>query len=209
MKLVLAYLLPSVFCLAQATSDPRIGSILSELASVRQFDQVAISPDAKRVAWIEGDAIYFSELNGKSSPTRIASPKSSSTRNLAWSADSTTLAFLSDRDKKGQMQLYVVPSTGGHPRKLTNLTGYLTDPRWSPDGTRLALLFAENAPSGGGPLEAEPVETGVIGGEIHNQRLTLVDATSGAAKQISPADVNVYEYDWSPDSGSFALSAAP
>ncbi len=119
------------------------------------------------------------------------------------------MAFLSDHDKKGQMQLYVAPSTGGKPRKLTNLTGYLTDPRFSPDGTHIALLFAENAPSGGGPLEAEPIETGVIGGEIHNQRLTIVDTTTGAAKQVSPADMNIYEYDWSPDSGSFALTSAP
>ena len=107
------------------------------------------------------------------------------------------------------MQLYIVPSTGGKPRKLTNLTGYLTDPRFSPDSTRIAVLFAENAPSGGGPLEAEPIETGVIGGEIHNQRMTLVDAATGATKQVSPADMNVYEYDWSPDGSSFALSAAP
>jgi len=209
MKNLAACLLTSAVCLAQATSDPRIGTILAELASVHTFDQVAISPDGKRAAWIEADTIYIQELGGKSGPVRITSAKTSSQRDLSWSPDSSGLAFLSDRDKKGQMQLYVVPSTGGRPRKLTNLTGYLTDPRWCPDGSRLALLFAENAPGGGGPLEAEPIETGVIGGEIHNQRLTLVDATSGAAKQVSPAEMNIYEYDWSPDGGSFALSAAP
>jgi Tol biopolymer transport system component len=213
-KLAFVLLIPLV-CHAQA-SDPRIGSILAELASVRPFDQVAISPDGKRVAWIEeiienrtdtgNSAIY---LSAGGPPMLISAKPASSDRNLAWSPDSTRIAFLSDRDKKGQMQLYVVPASGGRPRKLTNLTGYLADPQWSPDGTRLALLFAENAPSGGGPLEAEPIETGVIGGEIHNQRLTLVDAASGAAKQISPADLNIYEYDWSPDGRTFALSAAP
>jgi len=209
MNSLLASVLLATLCLAQPAADPRIGPILAELASVHQFDQVAISPNGKRAAWIEADAIYILELAGKGSPARIGTAKGSSDRDLAWSPDSSSIAFLSDRDKKGQMQLYVVPSTGGHPRKLTNLTGYLADPRWSPDGAQIAVLFAENAPSGGGPLEAKPLETGVIGGEIHNQRLTIVDATSGAAKQVSPADMNIYEYDWSPDGGSFALSAAP
>src|SRR5579862_3663884 len=45
----IACLLTSAVCLAQ-TSDPRIGTILGELASVRPFKQVEISPDGKRVA---------------------------------------------------------------------------------------------------------------------------------------------------------------
>jgi dipeptidyl aminopeptidase/acylaminoacyl peptidase len=213
MKTILAAVSLTALCLAQPAADPRIGPILAELASVHQFDQVSISPDGKRAAWIEADVIYISDLIGKTT-TKIALPKPSTTRNLTWSPDSRTLAFLSDREKKGQMQLYIVGAGGGKPSKLTNLTGYLTDPRFSPDGFRIALLFAENAPSGGGPLEAEPVETGVIGGEIHNQRLSTVgvlcDAPScGFTKQISPPDMNVYEYDWSPDGGSFALTAAP
>jgi dipeptidyl aminopeptidase/acylaminoacyl peptidase len=206
LKIFLATLL-STLCLAQ---DPHIGPMLAELASVRQFDQVAISPNGKRAAWIEGDAIYQFDLGSKSGPKRIGARKAASYRGLAWSADSGSLAFLSDSDKKGQMQLYVNGDSASGMRRLTNLTGYLTDPRFSPDGERIAFLFAENAPGGGGPLEAEPVETGVIGGEIHNQRLTVVNVhADGAAKQVSPADMNIYEYDWSPDGRTFALSAAP
>jgi WD40 repeat protein len=151
-KLAVVLLIP-LFSLAQQ-SDPRIGAILAELASVRPFDQVAISPDGKRVAWIEeiienridtgNSAIY---LSAGGPPMLISAKPASSDRNLAWSPDSTRIAFLSDRDKKGQMQLYVAAASGGRPRKLTNLTGYLTDPQWSPDGTRLAVLFAENAPA--------------------------------------------------------------
>jgi dipeptidyl aminopeptidase/acylaminoacyl peptidase len=206
MKPILATLTLSLLCVAQ--SDPRIGSILGELASVHPFDQVAISPDGKRVAWVEEiienqKDTGHSTINLSGGAAAWKSKTPSSNRSLVWSPDSTRLAFLSDREKKGQMQLYV------DGRKLTSLTGYVTDPQWSPDGKRIALLFAENAPSGGGPLEAEPIETGVIGGEIHNQRLAIVDAASGAVKQISPADQNVYEYDWSPDGRTFALSAAP
>ncbi len=214
-KILFASLLSPLLCVAQP-SDPRIGSILAELASVHPFDQVAISPDGKRVAWIEeiienrkdtGNSAIFIASGG--APVELSAKPASSDRSVVWSPDSARIAFLSDREKKGQMQLYVAPASGGRARKLTSLKGYLTDPHWSPDGTRIALLFAENAPSGGGPLEAEPIETGVIGGEIHNQRLTVVNAASGAATQVSPADLNIYEYDWSPDGRAFALSAAP
>jgi dipeptidyl aminopeptidase/acylaminoacyl peptidase len=183
-------------CLAQ--QNPRIASILSELTSAKRFDEVAISPDGKRVAWVEESVIYVKELAAAKAPVRITKGNE-----VAWSPDSTRIAFLSDR------QLYLAAAAGGRPRRLTSLTGYMTDPRWSPDGARIAILFAENAPGGGGPLEAVPAETGVIEGEVHNQRITLVDVSSGAAKQISPAEFHVYEYDWSPDGRSFALSAAP
>ena len=86
----LAFLLTSALCLAQPTADPRIGPILKELASVHPFDQVAISPDGNRAAWIEADVIYIAELGSKSAPTRIAPPKPSSTRDLAWSPDNNT-----------------------------------------------------------------------------------------------------------------------
>jgi dipeptidyl aminopeptidase/acylaminoacyl peptidase len=217
-KHLFTYSLAAAVCLAQAQPNPRIGAILGDLASTRTFEQVAISPDAKRVAWIEelydngkdtgNSTIYVKELAG-GAPVRINPGKASSDRQVVWSPDSSRMAFLSDREHKGQMQLYVAAASGGRTKKLTSLTGYLTDPQWSHDGSRLAILFAENAPSGGGPLEAEPVETGVIGGEIHNQRLTVVDVNSAAVKQVSPSELHVYEYDWSPDGRSFVLSAAP
>jgi dipeptidyl aminopeptidase/acylaminoacyl peptidase len=190
-----------------AQPDSRIGGILNELGSTRTFQQVEISPDGKRVAWVartaEGGVIYTKDVAG-GSPVRIGVGGS-----VVWAPDSQRIAFLSDHEQKGQSQLYVVAAQGGHAKKLTGLKGFVTDPHWSPDGSKIAILFAENAPSGGGPLEAEPLETGVIGGEIHNQRLTIVDVAGRGVKQVSRADLNVYEYDWSPDGRAFALTAAP
>ena len=203
--LCIAYGLLYAACAARA--DSRIAAILNELASAQSYREVALSPDGKRLAWIEGtgSALYVMNRGAGGGPVRVAG----SARNVAWSPDSARFAFLSGSQRTGPVQLYVAPAGRGRARKLTNLTGYLTDPCWSPDGTRIAILFAENAPAGGGPLEAVPAETGVIGGEIHNQRLTVVDVKSGAIRQVSPANLNVYEYDWSPDGRSFALTAAP
>lgn len=196
-----------VFCLlpflaaAQPKADPRIAEILNDLSSTKNFEDVSISPDGSRVAWVQTDngtpAILAKELTSSAKPVRIGEG-----RQIAWSPDGSRIAYLSE----GQLW---VSTHGKGAKKLTDLHGFLTDPRWSPDGSRIAILYAENAPGGGGPLNAEPVETGVIGGATYNQRLTIVDANTGAAKQISPADLNIYEYDWSPDGRTFAATAAP
>src|SRR6202042_3298457 len=106
-------------------------------------------------------AIFEVAIGDKHPPVKLGEG-----RRIAWSHDGTRLAYI---DK----QLYVA-TIGAGAKKLTSLAGYVTDPAWAPDDKRIAVLFAEHAGGGGGPLGAEPVETGVIGSEIHNQRLTLI-----------------------------------
>jgi len=97
---------------------------------------------------------------------------------------------------------------GGPSKKLTNVKGLLATPRWSPDGKTIAVLFTENATRAAGPLVAGTPETGEIKDAFSEQRLALVDVASGEFRQISPADMYVYEYDWSPDGARFAVIAA-
>ena len=118
------------------------------------------------------------------------------------------MAFLSDASGSGQPELYATTIAGGSAHKLTNLTGFLADPQWSRDGKQIAFLFTENAPRTAGPLAAMTPEVGVLGSKVYEQRLTTVDLGSGSVRQLSPADMYVYEYDWAPDSQSFALTAA-
>ena len=107
---------------------------------------------------------------------------------VAWAPDSQRIAFLSDAEKAGQLQLYI-SDLGGPAKKLTNVKGLLATPRWSPDGKTIAVLFTENATRAAGPLVAETPETGEIKDVFFEQRLALVDATSGEFRQISPADM--------------------
>jgi dipeptidyl aminopeptidase/acylaminoacyl peptidase len=192
-------------------------------AAARTFTQVAISPDGSQVAWVEpmaalgiepggGSAIYIKDLkSAESQPRRIPATRESSAisdESVAWSPDGKRLAFLSDAESVGQFQLYVADTDTGAASKLTGLSGFLADPRWSPDGSMLAVLFTENAPRAAGPLMPMTPETGVIESKIYEQRVTLVNPASGMVRQLSPADMYVYEYDWAPDGKGFAVIAA-
>jgi dipeptidyl aminopeptidase/acylaminoacyl peptidase len=210
----LALLLGGLAAVAHAAAEPAAGN----------FDQVAISPDGSRVAWVQsslngsgeptgGSAIYVQELRSQNAkPRRISAgtdDQAASEGTVAWSPDSRHLVFLSDAAGDGQSNFYVVAADGGSARQLTNLKGYLTEPAWSPDEKTLAFLFTENAPRAAGPLMPMVPETGVIDQKIYEQRLTVVEVGSGNVRQLSPADMYVYQYDWSPDGKNFAAIAAP
>jgi dipeptidyl aminopeptidase/acylaminoacyl peptidase len=203
---------------------PVVAQAQSASRAARNFDQVAISPDGNRIAWVVqsvasesgeptgASAIYIQDLrSANSKPRRIsagADNQAASEGTIAWSPDSKHLAFLSDVGGDGQSNFYLTNVEAGGVRKLTNLKGYLSDPAWSRDEKTLAFLFTENAPRAAGPLMPMVPETGVIDQKVYEQRLTLVDLASGKVHQLSPPDMYVYQYDWSPDGKTFATIAA-
>jgi dipeptidyl aminopeptidase/acylaminoacyl peptidase len=196
---------------------PDLDSVVRALTATKRFEQTAISPDGQNVAWVESadggsTAIFVAPVRAGNEPAKRITAAGSgfaAEGNIAWSPDSQRLAFLSDAAKSGQSQLYISDLTDAPPKKLSNVTGFLDLPGWSPDGKTIAVLFTENATRAAGPLVAETPQTGEIKEAVTEQRLALVDVTSGELRQISPPDMYVYEYDWSPDGKRFAVIAAP
>jgi dipeptidyl aminopeptidase/acylaminoacyl peptidase len=207
---------------AKPKSSTPLDRVLDTLYAAHTFEQTVISPDGKKIAWVEtlvgkngapdgNTAIYAADRESGAAPRRITAAALNVARaegSLDWSPDSQQIAFLSDAAKPGQLQLYVAGALGGPAKKRTTEKGLLATPRWSPDGKTIALLYTENATRAAGPLVAETPETGEIQDAFFEQRLALVDVTSGEFRQISPADTYVYEYDWSPDSAHLAAIAA-
>lgn len=209
--------------LAQS-SNAALQDVIRTLFGAHDFQQTAIAPDGQHVAWVEKlvdkngvpdgtSSIYVTDLKAQGKPRRITAAINGNNYAegpIAWSPDSKRLAFLSDAGRPGRQQLYVVDLPGGRPKKLTDVIGFLDAPGWSPDGKTLAVLFTENATRASGPLVAETAQTGVIKDAVTEQRLALVDADQGGKlRQISPADMYVYEFDWSPDRKRFVVTAAP
>lgn len=199
-----------------------LGDAMKTIFTAHHFEQTAISPDGKLVAWVEtllgkdgapdgNTAIYLASADGSSAPKKISASANVSPRaesGVAWSPDSKRLAFLSDAVKPGQLQLYIINIAAGAAKKITNVKGLLATPQWSPDGKTIAILFTENATRAAGPLVAETPETGEIKDAFFEQRLAVIDVGTGKFRQISPADTYIYEYDWSPDGLHFVVTSA-
>jgi len=208
----------------QAASSPARPDALRAMFDVRSFSGAEISPDGKRVAWVENlpgpggapssdTAIYVADVNAPEHPARISAGDgkvSHEEHDAVWSPDGKRIAFLSDAASHGQLQLFVVDSAGAKakPKQLTHFKGFVSDPGWSPDGKQIAVLYTENATRAAGPLVAETPDEGVISENYLEQRLTLVDPSTSVVREISPADTYVYEYGWAPTSDRLVISSA-
>ena len=217
--------LPLLAIASQAAAEPpqksSIEQAVNSLFAVQEYDGAAISPDGRRAAWVEvlkqngvptgKTAIHVKTIDSTAPAKRITAGAGGAMHtesDIAWSPDGAHIAFLSDALTPGQAELYVAPSAGGPARKLTQVKGFLNDPEWSPDGKTIAILFTENAPRAAGPLEPMTPQTGVIEDSFFEQRLALVDVATAHLRQLTPADLYIYEYNWSHDGKRFVATAA-
>ncbi|MEA2569873.1 MAG: hypothetical protein QOI24_1874 [Acidobacteriota bacterium] len=197
---LLLFLLPlSTF--AKTTADDQL---IDKLMAVRQFGAVDISPDGTRVAWARtGSGITTASIpNG--APHALAG--SGEQLDPQFSPDSRSLAYL--QEAKGQRQLYVARGSAA-PRKLTNVRGFIDSPHWSPDGTKIAIRYIEEARRVAGALAAMSRAIGVIEERIDEARIAVIDVASGKLRVVTPADMYVYEFAWSPDGKRIAATATP
>jgi len=197
-----------------------IGAVLDTLDRVRAFHETAIAPDGRRVAWVEDvsaadatTAIYMRTIGAPATEAHavLASNDGRGHKDdsIAWAPDGHTLAFFSDAGPAaGQQQIYVIDVDGNSPaRRVTSVTGQLAQPKWSPDGKQLAVLFVAGSTQGTGALVAYKPDAGVVGEAVEEQRIAIVDVASGTIREVSPANMYVYDYDWSPDGQAFAAEA--
>jgi len=183
--------------------------------------QVAVSPDGKRLAWVQfgkdGLEIRVATLDDLTKSERVTAAAKPDQHcregQIVWSPDSKALAFFSDCAKPGdQADLYLSTLGGNAVRRLTELKGYVEAPAFSPDGQSVAFLYVEGATRAAGALAAMKPPSGVIGEDgVEIQRVAV--ARADAAKPVAPsfatpANLHVYEFDWRPDSKGLAYVAA-
>ena len=188
-----------------------------QLGKTVLYGDIALSPNGAHVAWVQSTAATTSKqtyirgpLEG-SPATVVKIPAAAGQRtdfDPAWSPDSRMLAVFSSAGQKELRQLWIVNADGSDPKRIADLKGYAAHPRWSHDGKQIAFLYVEGA-GGGGPLMAAPATTGVIDTAIHNQRIAVLDIATGQLRQVSPPNLHIYDFDWSPDDETFVATAAP
>ncbi|MBV8198659.1 MAG: S9 family peptidase, partial [Candidatus Eremiobacteraeota bacterium] len=209
---------------AQRATPPTMREVLTAAYAVRDLSEVELSPYGDAVAWQETfhdpqrllgsprwSSLYVSSLSGKARVRLSAGADGRyyDEENPAWSPDGQSLAFLSDARSKDQLQVFVSDVCGQHFRQVGRLRGDVSHLSWSPDGKTLAVLYIASAHRAAGALAPGARDVGVIGSEIDEQRLTLIDPKSGAVRTVTRADRYVYEYGWSPDARRVAVTYAP
>ena len=197
------------FLFAQEQSPAsRAAAVLDSMPRAKRAGQAAISPDGTQIAYIMKSEISIIPAIGGESRT-IALEGKPPLRDLAWSADSKRIAFLADLSGDvPSAQLWIAAAEGGAPAKHADLKGYAQAPRFSPDGLKVSILFIEGMPRVAGPLQPMTPLAGVIDEKIFEQRIAVVDLADDRLTQVTPADMYVYEYDWTPDGQGWVASAA-
>ncbi|MDZ4865383.1 MAG: protein kinase [Gemmatimonadota bacterium] len=100
------------------------------------------APDGQRLVYVQGDSLLLRTSDGQTTLlARTFDPHS-----LAWSPDGRWIAYVSDNSiylnnwNIATSSLWLVPSTGGMPTRLTAGDALDLSPAWAPDSRRLLFV---------------------------------------------------------------------
>jgi len=187
--------------------------------AVHNYLQVSLSPDGRYVASIEGDnaphggdpvvrALVIRAADGHASVTvqlPCEQPRGCWPASPAWTPDSHRLTFALRDPQTHARSLFQVSPDGGGLTRLLAFNGTIQALRYSPDG-QLAMLAVENARKELGAVEAGAAMAGDLDAAPLEQRIAVLEQNQ--LHWVSPADLFVYEFDWTPDGRGFVATAA-
>ena len=145
LPLALALSLPAVADAAQR------GFTVQDMAYMDRHSAPTLSPDGRVLVFAKrvvdkntnksSTSLWMRNLVTRDiRPPQQLTPEGWNVNSPAFSADGRSVYFMSA--KSGSMQLYVMPVTGGEPKRLTDTVIDVDGYKLSPDGTQVALAFA-------------------------------------------------------------------
>ena len=123
-----------------------------------------------------------------------------------WSPDDHWLTFLSDRGEDGQTQIWLMHADGGEAEKLTSAKAGVDSYKWSPDGRMIAFLAGDaktDEERKKQELKDDPIH---IDHDYKYERLWVIGLNDRKQALITRQNTEIREFDWSPDSASFAIA---
>src|SRR5271163_3361824 len=124
----------------------RAAAVLDAMPHAKRIGEVAMSPDGMEVAYITDRKLAVTKAGGEASHA-IAVEGGLELRDVTWSADNKRIAFIADfPGDVPAAQIWIAGADGSALTKHAELRGYVARPRFSPDGSQLALLFIEGMP---------------------------------------------------------------
>ena len=179
-----------------------------------------ISPDGSRVAytvseikmekdkeWKQVTQVWVVAINDQKTRQYTRGDKSASAPE--WSADGGMLAFLSDREKEGERQVWVMNADGGEAWSVTSHKGGVSGFHFSPDGKRLVLTAVDQPNKDEEDRKKVKDDTMVIDHDIKMTHLWLFDLDKKEEKRLTEGDYTVSDPQWSPDGTRITYTTRP
>src|SRR6185295_15848487 len=101
-------------------------------------------------------------------------------------------------DRDGAAQLYRLSLRGGEAAKLTDRKEAIGAFRWSPDGTRIALLMADPKPDAQQRREKDKDDGRVVDKDERHPRVWMLDIGSNALEPITSGRWQIRQIEWLP-----------
>src|SRR5579872_3824343 len=193
---------------AQTRTTPTI----DQLISIERLGTPVISPNGELVAYTVrhtdwDDNSYHNEIwlaDAKSGETRqLTNNSKKSSTSPAWSPDSRTLAFATDRDDK--RQIYLIDPHGGEARKLTSAEEGVGSFAWAPDGKSIAYTSTDPKSDADKEREKQYGDFDIIGQGSRMSHLWVLDVATKKARRLTHGAFTVGQFSWSPDATRIAF----
>ena len=183
-------------------------------------DDPQISPDGRRVVWTaqplgyDGEgfcaSLWIAEVGEPGRAKRLTAEGDHRDHHPRWSPDGSHIAFLTDRDERGDDALALLPVDGGEARVVVAREGRSIDSfAWSPDGSRIAFVAPDERTEEEVRREEEQDDAEVYGEHWPYGRVNLFDVSTNEVAELPTGDRHVLEAVWSPDGEAIAFLASP
>lgn len=185
-----------------------------DLVGMKVPQQLAVSPDGKRVAYVVSEPDFERSRNNLDlylDDRRLTHTPDYDESRPRFSPDGRTLAFLADRpvpnpggsDEEPKPQVWLLPVDGGEARPLTSAEEGVIHFEWLPDGKAIVFTTREALPKPEAERRAadkkRKADQNVVDSERYRKEFWRIGLARAKAERIARGDFGVGEFRISPD----------
>lgn len=196
------------------------------VASLRAVSSTAISPDAKRVAFVklvpreagvDEDGVPWNELwvtdfagSPDAAKERPFVTGKTSVGSVEWTKDGTGIAFLAKRGDDKTSCLYVISADGGEAKCVLSLATDISAYSFAPDGKRVAAVASDPVSDARKKREEKGFKQEVYEEDWRLERVWIADLGEGAEKpRALPIESSANAVEWSPVDDRLLVTLSP